>query len=693
MRKGEKKLIEKYRKIEEKPQNFKKFKEFLISFLERRMDDYVIDASQKIIRLHPSLFQEILKPLCIYVIEFSYAGDYRRSTDILKKWKNLKVKKQSDRSLLALSCSISKKLVTVCRYQNEGLSYLKERQYNEAIKILQRAVKIEKCLRSKYKRILATFFVTAFFTHSRLAFAYRRIQKYEEAINEYFMCLKLIPWATMPYYHMGDIFMERNEYETAIELFEKARQLFVRGKEMIKSKDELFILSQEARIGFEEEEKITETRYHHAKGMLNLSKGNLKESRESFLQANRLIEENNFSNLYPFLVLPQLVEIDEKIRGLYKVADFNELEFAVKTVIGELTAILENTKKNNNMYIHDFFYTKFVCVFVLLDAINPEFKKTWRETMVKKGVQEEEINKQEKLIFDLEFPMKFFSWTKQVKAEQFVHWLKIFVLEIKQYSGPAKEIPIEKQRALIASLEPFFNGISEHITLREIIEKQNLLLGQYVEFKQGIEDMASKVPEKTVELMKKEEIKEAKLKGKIKERMEPSAKQELLEKQYLVTYHNKKGEEKKLPMTRQEIEQFKKKYFHIYYNVAENQLFEKRQGMNNNISSKLSKTTSSLLIHFLENPGMRYSPGYLGKYDKWKDITGRAREDGVTPDNVTKHIRSLMTVLQRDGKERYVKTEKNLPIYDKEQDTGYAFYFDSRVYYCLIEPNTRLLTT
>ena len=275
---------------------------------------------------------------------------------------------------------------------------------------------------------------------------------------------------------------------------------------------------------------------------------------------------------------------------------------------------------------------------------------------------------------------------KQIKSKNRAELMDYFSENVHN-NKEIREVPLH--------IKPFREKVKEHrLEEIEIKKKKETFKPTRQEIRQLIQevrDMKSKMDELNQELIP--ELRKSQEKEMEKERLGPVSKQELLEKEYLVTYHNKKGKEKKLSMTRQEIEQFKKKDFHIYYNVAENQLFERRQGMNDNISSKLSKTTSSLLIHFLQNPGRRYPPSYLGKYDKWRDITGRTREDGVTPDDVTKHIRSLMRVLQPDGKERYIRTEKNLPIYDKGQDTGYAFYFDSTVYYCLIEPKSQSVTT
>lgn len=453
MRKGEKKLIEEYRKIEEKPQNLEKLKELLMVFLDKGMDNYIIDISHKIIRLDPRSIKFILSSLDDYTLDYVRKRDYPRARRFIRgavrDWRKFEIEHGITQAQYAKDlCIISAEV--------DWIFYLTKAQDSLA----------------KFKR--------------------------DEAID----------WSHN--YGLGIIYLARMRYRDAFLKFQKAVEILYKFRRR-KIKDKSFRPMSLNKENIEQTYLRTKMFYKLSKGLLNLFEFNFDNARKDFIRLGTMIKKSNEPYFYPMLKLAKIVEIDERIALLRDNENFEQLQKSILEVLKKLDKVMY--AEEVGQILRPILACKQTCLMVLSNSIVPGFVEYYQKA-TKTRFRKEKPNKILRRAFDLDYAREFFKSVKLTRFQQFANRLENFVLEVGRYSSP-KEVPIDEQGRLISSLGPFFDMIDGRLTTQAMPEFQKQMLRQQIEAKEillKIEDSVFELPKKIGKLFKKEEIKEAKFK-------------------------------------------------------------------------------------------------------------------------------------------------------------------------------------
>lgn len=660
MRKGEKKLIEEYRKIEEKPENLEKLKNFLISFAKKRMDDYVINTSRRIIKLDPKSINYIIIFLSKYTLNYTIRQNYSHARWFLKKWNKLEIKGSTHRLLYKKIHYLTSKSISWYYFKVQGYLLLTKRKYNDAIKSLY------KCSRLMDNEPS---------THYQLASTYELIGKSEDALKEFNRCAGLAPLDPSSHYRIAYLLLEQKEYEKAFLEFQKTVEIYYEAKKNnSKRAFELAYIILDGNVGL-----IGETLYeimieakilvHHCKGFSYLAKGNFTDAKGSFIQQNELIKKYKYSKFNFLLVLANLVEIDKKFFLLKDCSDFEHLIKEIIAISKELQPIERNSEVIRSP-LHSLFQVKLYLILFFLGALLPRFKKDFQKDEPK----DDKIDSEK--IFNLEYATGFFEYKNLTKFQQLINCLKNFALELKQYQNPLLEVPRKNQRQLIVSLSPSFNIIDGQLTTEAMPEVQKQMVREQIEFKERllkIEDSLSELPKKMAKVFKKEEIKEPKFKPQ-------EAKKEKIKYEIWMPIENNEGcecEKVNQSVVEERFEELRKghklfidnRYRYIYINGKKVDMvtIARRNKKTKKIKYeevKISFIKYNLLIWFLQNKDKLFNHERLYKIG-WSNPDKSTEEVdlGVSyKESLKNQISILNAIFKALGLSKKLKIESERPL-------------------------------
>jgi len=287
--------------------------------------------------------------------------------------------------------------------------------------------------------------------HNNYANLLKDRSKYEEAEDHYKIALEIDPGYAGAIGNLGILYCNQKKYFEALMTFEKASKIFKKKRMLSDHKRaEALMLSTKAVLLWREE-----------------SWGDIRKSLEEAISKFKACGREDYARIYNDILT--LIMIDEDFSKSTRSNSLLKLRERTQKVYNSITELKGKLEEESEIFDHEIFEAKFICIELLSKALNLESFSTQ----------------------NLDEARKIFRKEGFIKAIQSLKCLKSFVSDLSEFRDFGLEkIPEKEENRLLSKLEhmKYLNGyISERI-FQEVQEspepwRRSQTYIEYVDFK------------------------------------------------------------------------------------------------------------------------------------------------------------------------------------------------------------------
>lgn len=299
------------------------------------------------------------------------------------------------------------------------LAGIKKRQHYEAIRYLEKAIKICK---NDYGSFIA------------LGTAYVHRKQFDKAIKVFSRSIEIDSSGPVPYVRLGFMFLRKKDFKKAFSFFQTC--LDILELENMKS-----ALTEDIKV-----------RYFYCLGMLNWQEGRLEEAKENLLKTQYYINKYKFKFLQPYSLLPKIIDIDRKLELLYLANDLNDLCVKLEFLYLSVHSLIDTmkAKKISNPLIIDLLGIKHDIIFNLFFTVSYSLGNKIEIVSVTKIPKETRVEI-EKGTFGFKSCKKYLIQFNLKASVEAVEGIKHFIKEVKSHDNISK-LSISEQQRIIRKL-------------------------------------------------------------------------------------------------------------------------------------------------------------------------------------------------------------------------------------------------